>query len=1114
MANSHVLLIFLIILLLLGVILYLGQRLRQEIQRRQQAELDRLKMFQAVEQNPAAVIVTDLHGNIEFVNPKFTEITGYPKEEVVGKNPRILNSGKSDPALFQNLWRTIIRGEEWSGEFWNRKKDGTFYWGASRISGIRNAAGVVTHFIGVQEDITDRKLAQEKLQISEQRLALALKGGDLGYWDVDFRTDVTVVNERWANMLGYDHALIRHKCRHIWKSSLHPEDQERVFQLGRDYRNGKIDRYEVEYRAITRLNQTRWFLSKGNVVEFDQEGLPLRMVGTVMDITERKKIEEALRESEKQLARKSDLLAAALASIQQGVAAYDENLCLIACNNRFMEIRGVPEEMARPGASFADLLRYDVARGEFGPGDPEAQVQRYLDLAHHSTVHNFERVRPNGTVIEVTGGPLPGGGFVSTYTDITERKRSEEALRRAKQEAEAANQAKSDFLANMSHEIRTPMNAVINMTEFCLQTTLTGQQKNYLEKIHTAANSLMRIINDILDFSKVESGRLELEKVPFRLQEVLDYITLLIGGKAGEKGLLFTITLEPATPSEVEGDPVRLRQVLLNLTSNAIKFTDHGRVDLSVRHLETTPTHHVLEFKVQDTGIGLTREQIDLLFQSFTQADSSTTRKYGGTGLGLAICKRLVDMMGGTIHVVSTPGQGSAFIFTVRFGTLSAGTIVKPVLPLPPAMSHGNTSHLRGARILLVEDNEINREVARELLQQVGIEVTEAAHGEEALRLVNSASFDALLLDLQMPDMDGFQVARALRMHDDFRLKPIIALTANALSGVVEKCLAAGMNDCITKPIDRDTLFATLSRWVQPVTMADPVPSASQPQRIGSAGETTSIGSAGKPSLARSPGDPSLTGTADNSSLDGLVGIDTRTALLRLGGNAQLFRKILSRFRLNHADLLDRVRQELALQHMQSARELVHTLKGMAGNIAATTLYDQVRSVEKAIQQENAALITPLLEQASQTMAGILASIAHFENSDPVSATSEQKVQLENPTTDDTESHPQLVVSGQNTQATLLDAMRHMLHLLSQDDTAANQALSTLQPWLGCGPNWVSLEKAISRYEYDTAISILTGMIQHHENALATTPDSMTPVQPDHSGDKPHHSCPHDGVVA
>ncbi|MBF0177172.1 MAG: PAS-domain containing protein [Magnetococcales bacterium] len=1079
---------------LAGVILYLRRRLRQEVERHRQTSHELGKLSRVVEQSPAAVVVTNAQGRIEYINPKFSEITGYSREMAVGQNPRILNAGKGSFRHYRKLWETITQGATWSGEFLNRKKDGTLYWSSAQISGIRNASGVITHFVGVQEDITERKKAMENLQVSERRLALALRGGDLGYWDVDFRTATTIVNDRWAEMLGYGLAEIKHRCRDIWKSSIHPEDQERVVQLGRDYRRGLIEHYEVEYRVVTRLQQTRWFLSKGSGVEYDAHGLPLRMVGTVMDITPQKRIEEALRESEKESARKSELLKAALSSIQQGIAAYDEQLRLIACNQKFKEIRGVPDEMAQPGSSFIELLRYDVARGEFGPGDPEAQVRKYTELARHSTTHSFERTRPNGTVIEVVGGPLPGGGFVSTYTDITERKLSEETLRRAKQEAETANRAKSDFLANMSHEIRTPMNVIIGMAHLCLQAGLTPKQRNYLEKIHSAANSLLHIINDILDFSKVESGKLVMEEVPFRLQEVCNHISSMANVKAGEKGLRLVITMEPGAPEIAVGDPLRLVQVLLNLTNNAIKFTDHGQVDITLRRLASTATTHQLEFLVQDTGIGLTQEQMDRLFQSFTQADSSTTRKYGGTGLGLAICKRLVELMHGTIHVASTPGQGSTFSFSAPFGQAPPGTICKPIFSPPaPSLNDEDKVRLRGARILLAEDNEINRELAKELLEQAGMEVIEAVDGEEALARLHATNFDALLLDLQMPKMDGFQVTQTVRLDDAFRQLPIIALTANAMSGDVERCLSIGMNDHIAKPIVPDIMYATLLRWVRPRLTTSPPVVASPPQTTSS---TPSELGASPPDLPRFDVQTGLYPKL-STPLPDLPGFDVQAGLYRVGDNLGLYRRLLQKFRLNHGDMLDRIRQELDHNYMQTARELAHTLKGVAGNVGTTRLFERVSLLETAIKREEMDLIKPLMDQASSAMAEVLAAIASLEKQ-PTDPSSTGDCTSGETCSAKTAMMP--VMQDPCAMDNLLDAMNQLLHLLSMDDTAATHHLVTLQPFLGTSPAWASLEKSVSQYDFTTAVATLSEMIRDLENITTRVPHERPASETDHSG--------------
>jgi PAS domain S-box-containing protein len=525
-------------------------------------------------------------------------------------------------------------------------------------------------------------------------------------------------------------------------------------------------------------------------------------------------------------------------------------------------------------------------------------------------------------------------GIVFNMRDVTERRHAED-LTREKIRAEQASKLKSQFLANMSHEIRTPMNGILGMTELLLNSELAEKPRRFAQTIHRSSESLLSIIDDILDFSKIEAGKLRLENIAFDLHDVVHDVAELFAERARAKGLTLDCALRADVPRCVHGDPSRLRQVLSNLTNNAIKFTEHGSVVIAVERRSGERTDDlVLQLSVTDTGIGLNAEQQKTLFQSFTQADSSTTRKYGGTGLGLAISKELVEMMGGAIEVRSTPGHGSCFHFSIS-------TRVAHDVPLPVAarMEHRKLD----ARVLLAEDNAVNRELATELLLTLGCSVEVVQNGREAVSAAQNDVFDVILMDCQMPEMDGFEATGALREAESEpgrRRVPIVALTANAMAGDRERCLAAGMDDYLTKPFKLDQLRDVLVKWL----------------RLGTS----------------TPVLPTLAGPAQ-TTLD-LNAIDSIRALQRAGA-PNLLDKLIPIFWTEAQRLVQTMREGIAGGDHHVVQFAAHQLKSSSANMGALTLSNLCRRLDAGARGRRMDDANRLIRLIDREMAQVRAAL-------------------------------------------------------------------------------------------------------------------------------------------
>lgn len=482
-----------------------------------------------------------------------------------------------------------------------------------------------------------------------------------------------------------------------------------------------------------------------------------------------------------------------LASISQGIAMAGPDGILVVLNRRAHELLGLPPHLG-PGSQLGDLLRWQIAQNDFGPGPPP-----FTDPTDVPAV--YKRTRPNGTVMEVRTHRLRDGSTVRTYSDVTEWERTQRALQVAREAAEAASSARTRFLAVMSHEIRTPLNGILGVAELLGDTGLTPEQDVYARTIRESGRHLLALLNDVLDFSKIDSGVLELENAPFAPRAVLDTVRAIVAPQAEEQGLRLRVAVAPAVPARVLGDAQRLRQVLLNLMGNAVKFTRSGEVAVTL-DATSVPAGWRLEGSVRDTGIGIEADVLGRLFREFTQADGSVTRRFGGTGLGLAICRRLVEAMGGSIVADSTPGVGSTFRFNVTVGTAPAEA---PAAAVPATMCCS-------LRVLVAEDNRVNRMVATGILTRAGHAVAAVEDGAGALAAARGGGFDLVLMDVMMPVMDGLAATRAIRALPGAagRVK-IIGLTASISREDEASCRQAGMDGFAPKPISKERLTAEIA---------------------------------------------------------------------------------------------------------------------------------------------------------------------------------------------------------------------------------------------------------------------------------------------------------------
>ncbi|MFT3850543.1 MAG: response regulator [Propionivibrio sp.] len=1152
-----------------------------ELEAQQKSLKDTVEMMTALEERSRlilgavgeGIIGIDTEGTISFVNPAVSTLLGYDESELVGAQMHTLvhhayPDGRPFPLDECAMYLTGQDGKPRlidSEVLW--RKDGSALqveYATTPVFKNGDPVGTVVVF----RDVTDRRRLEDEIKRSSFLSDIALELTDSGYWVVDYSDpDYYYQSDRAARILGEPLKPDgRYHLATEWFSRLQEADPEAAALTAQRYQgavDGEYDRYDSIY-AYKRPVDGRivWVHAASKVVRDESTRKILFMYGAYQDITAQKAAEEELRTASTRLT---------LVQEAGGIGLFDVDMT----TGRDYWTPQLESMYGMEVGSFTGTL--DHWRAMTHPDDAE-RTNRAFEEAIASRVNRFDSdyriirqddgtVRTLRAVCAVVRAP-DGRALRATGVniDIT-------ALSEARRKAEEATRTKSDFLANMSHEIRTPMNAIIGMSHLALQTDLDKKQRNYIEKVHRAGTNLLGIINDILDFSKIEAGKMSMEHTNFRLEDVMDNLFNLIGMRCEDKELELLFQSAPDVPTALIGDPLRLGQILINLGNNAVKFTDSGEIVVGIEKTTEDEEGVELHFWVRDTGIGMTPEQRDRVFESFSQADASTTRKYGGTGLGLVISKTLVELMDGRIWCDSELGQGTTLHFHARFGlqadpmprrmfradellgarvlvvddnasareiladmvrtiglavdTAAGGgeglrmlteaerngvaydlllmdwkmptmdgvetvhrlqdgahartpavimvtaygrdeaiasaanrgvklhsVLTKPVTPstlleaLGDALGHGFVTetratekaehnaeaiaNLKGARLLLVEDNEMNQELAVELLTQVGVGVVVAANGQLALdTLASDPHFDGVLMDCQMPVMDGYTTTREIRKNPAFATLPVIAMTANAMAGDREKVLAAGMNDHIAKPLDIAAMFATIARWVKPAP----------------------------PTAAAGRREPPSAGGARLS----LPGIDATAGLARTMNNETLYRRMLQKFNDGQSTFAAQFAAARLDDDPQAAERAAHTLKGTAGNIGAQEVQAAAAELEQACRDGAAdERIDALLARTLAALDPVIAGI------DVLSVATEM-------------AGPETVADGLGIRA----YCERLRTLLADDDAAAGEVLDEhAEAFRVAFPaHYRKLTEAVEAFDYEKALILLTDAM----TTIATT---------------------------